>query len=81
MLRKICPIGNSHGILIPKEILEKLRLTTGSQVEVKLNEETGKIIIEPVKPNAEYKTIDIEFAAQVKEFIKQYKPALKALSK
>lgn len=81
MLRKICHIGNSQGVLIPKEILEKLHLTTGSQVEIKLNEETSKIIIEPAKTKTESKAIDPEFAAQVKDFVKLYKPALKALAK
>lgn len=81
MLRKICHIGNSYGVSIPRDILEKLHLTTGTQVEVKLNEEADKIIIEPAETKSAYKIVDIEFAAQIKDFIKRYKPALKALAK
>ncbi len=80
MLRKICQIGNSAGVLIPKEMLAKLRLETGSQVEVKLDEEADNITIEPVGERVEYKGIDPEFAGQVKDFIRLYKPALKALA-
>ena len=81
MLRKICPIGNSQGVSIPKEILEELHLTAGAQVEVKLDKEAKKIIIEPVITKSQTEAIDIEFASQVKGFIKRYKPALKALAK
>ncbi|MBM4056244.1 MAG: AbrB/MazE/SpoVT family DNA-binding domain-containing protein [Planctomycetes bacterium] len=81
MLRKICHIGNSYGVSIPKEILEKLHLTTGTQVEINLDAETNKIIIEPAKIKAGDTIIDPEFASQVKDFIKHYKPALNALAK
>jgi len=30
MLRKICSIGNSYGVSIPKDMLEKLHLTEGA---------------------------------------------------
>ena len=80
MLRKICPIGNSFGVSIPKEILKKLQLKAGSQVEVNLDEETNKIIIDPAIPTSYNEAIDIEFASQVKEFIEHYRPALKSLS-
>ena len=80
MLRKICPIGNSYGISIPKEILNKLHLRAGSQVEVKLDEKTNKIIIEPAATKSPEGAIDVEFATQVKEFIEQYRSALKNLA-
>jgi antitoxin MazE len=81
MLRKICAIGNSYGISIPKDILEKLQLTAGAQVNVKLDEKTKNIIIEPTSRELSYKTIDEEFASQVKDFIKLYKTALRKLAK
>ncbi|HLA47884.1 MAG TPA: AbrB/MazE/SpoVT family DNA-binding domain-containing protein [Nitrospinota bacterium] len=81
MVRKICPIGNSCGVSIPKEILQKLHLTPGDQVEVNLNKEENKIIIEPAISKVRYKAVDVEFAAQVKDFIKRYRPALKSLAK
>ncbi|HAG51625.1 MAG: hypothetical protein A2X87_06435 [Deltaproteobacteria bacterium GWC2_42_51] len=81
MLRKICHIGNSYGVSIPKEIVEKLHLTAGTQVKVEIDEKSNKIVIEPAIPKSRYETIDIEFASQVKDFIKKYKPALKSLAK
>ena len=81
MLRKICTIGNSCGISIPKDIMEKLQLTVGAQVDVKLDEKAGNIIIEPANRDLPYKAIDEKFASQVKDFIRLYKPALKALAK
>ena len=79
MLRKICPIGNSQGISIPKDMLEKLSLEVGSQVDVKLDEKRKKILIEAKTGEPEH-GLDTEFASQVNEFIKRYKPALKALA-
>lgn len=81
MVRKISAIGNSQGVLIPKEMLEKLHLKAGAEVEVKLDEKGNKIIIEPLISKSQYEVIDIEFASQVKEFIEHYRPALKTLAK
>ncbi len=80
MLRKICHIGNSYGITIPKEILEKLHLTAGAQVDVNVDEKTNKIIIKPAIQKSIPSEMDEEFASQVKDFIERYKPALKALA-
>lgn len=79
--RKICHIGNSYGVSIPKEILEKLHLTAGAQVEVTLDEDSNTIVIVPSVERAHYEIIDKEFALQVNDFIERYKPALKALAK
>ncbi len=81
MKRKICAIGNSYGVSIPRDTLNKLHLSPGDLVEVVLNEKTGKIIIEPAEPECNNKTIDIEFAKQVNGFINRYRPALKELAK
>ena len=81
MLRKICTIGNSCGVSIPKEILEKLHFAVGTHVDIKVDEKAKNIIIGPADVKSHYKTIDKEFASQVDDFIKLYKPALKALAK
>jgi len=81
MLRKICHIGNSQGVSLPKEMLEKLHLSVGFDVEVELDEKGKRIIIEPKTARAAYETVDMEFASQVSDFIERYKPALKALAK
>ncbi len=80
MLRKICTIGDSCGVSIPKKILEELHLSVGTPVTIKVDENTKNIIIEPASNKSDHKTIDKEFASQVDDFIKLYKPALKALA-
>ncbi len=81
MHRKICAIGNSRGISIPADVLEKLNLSIGTAVDVKLDEEHSKIVIEPVKKGRHPKGIDKEFVSQVNDFIKKYRPALNELAK
>lgn len=81
MLRKICHIGNSQGVSLPKEILEKLHLSVGLEVDVELDEKGKRIVIEPRPTKVVYEAIDREFASQVSDFIERYKPALKALAK
>lgn len=81
MIRKVCAIGNSRGVSIPVDALEKLHLSVGSQVEVKLDESGSKIVIEPARKKKYPKGIDTEFVSQVNEFIKKYAPALKELAK
>lgn len=80
MRRKICAIGNSRGVSLPIEALEKLKLAVGSEVDVQVDEEHGRIVIEPVKPASYAEGVDEAFAAQVNDFIEQYKPALKKLA-
>lgn len=79
MRRKICAIGNSRGVSLPVEALEKLKLAVGSEVEVQLDEEKGTIVIKPVQ-KAFPEGIDDDFASQVNDFIEQYGPALKKLA-
>lgn len=81
MRRKICTIGNSQGVSIPADVLEKLHLAVGADVEVSLDEELGRIVIEPTKAAVSYpEGVDAGFVAQVNEFIVQYRPALKKLA-
>jgi len=77
MLRKIFKTGNSMVVSLPREILEPLGVSDGSDVSVEL--EDGKIIIRPMKQNVP--GVDEEFARQVAEFIDEYRPALEALAK
>lgn len=80
MRRKICAIGNSRGVSLPVEALEKLKLAVGSEVDVLVDEEHGRIVIEPVRRIEFPEGVDAEFAAQVNDFIECYKPALKKLA-
>jgi putative addiction module antidote len=80
MLRKICTIGNSQGISIPKAILEQLHLKVGAEVEVDLDDKKERIIIAPIISSTFHEKIDKEFASQVNDFIEKYRPALKTLA-
>ena len=81
MQRKVVAIGNSKGVSIPVEILERLELATGSNVNIELDEEHERIVIAPVRKKRKVPGIDKAFAGQVNEFIEKYRPALKELSK
>lgn len=81
MVRKVCTIGNSRGVSIPAEILGKLDLSVGSEVDVRIDEKESRIIVEPVRKKKLPKGVDPEFVAQVNDFIARYEPALKELAK
>jgi putative addiction module antidote len=64
-------IGNSEGVIIPKEILDRLGLKAGDNVEI--NEEAGQLVLKP---------LDDDFARQLEHaeiFMDKYKTALKKL--
>lgn len=81
MHRKVCSIGNSQGVSIPREIINKLNLSVGSEVDITLDESGERIILEPVRKKKYPKGIDRKFVSQVNEFIEKYRPALKELAK
>ncbi len=79
MVSKIFKIGNSLVISLPEDVIEQLGLHEGSEVSVSVEAAEGRLSIELNHPAV----ADIEptFARQLDEFIKQYGPALEALSK
>jgi antitoxin MazE len=79
MLRKVFKTGNSLVISLPREVLEPLGMSDGSDVSVELDRKNGQILIRPTSLAAV--GVDETFAKQVNEFIAEYRPALDALSK
>ena len=79
MVRKIFKTGNSFVISLPRESLQLLGLQEGSEVNVTVDQDEGRIIIERAQPVLA--DIDATFAQQVNDFIEQYRPALEALAK
>jgi putative addiction module antidote len=65
-------IGNSEGIIIPKEMLDGLGVKAGDAMQ--LRAENGRLTIEPV---AEDISEDLEAA---RHFMEKYKNALKKLA-
>jgi antitoxin component of MazEF toxin-antitoxin module len=57
MVRRIRPIGNSHGLIIDKAILDLLNLRDGSSVDVSLAPDGKGILLTPVE------SVDTEKAA------------------
>jgi len=80
MLRKVFKTGNSVVVSLPKDALELLGISDGSNVSVDLDRENRKIIISPAEEPMAEAGVDEEFAQQVAEFIDQYRPALEALA-
>jgi antitoxin component of MazEF toxin-antitoxin module len=80
MLRKVFKAGNSLVVSPPKEMLEPLGISEGTDVSVKLDRSNSEIVIRPAYPIATG-GVDLEFARQVNEFIEQYRPALEALAR
>lgn len=81
MLRKVFKAGNSMVISLPKDALELLGISEGSDVSVDLDRENRQIVISPVEESLAVLGVDETFARQVAEFIEQYRPALEALSR
>ena len=81
MLRKVFKTGNSVVISLPRDALELLGISEGSDVSVDLDREKRHIVISPVEKPLAIAGVDGEFAQQVAEFIEQYRPALEALAK
>ena len=81
MLRKVFKTGNSVVVSLPKDALELLGISEGSNVSVDLDREKKQIVIMPVEEPLAVPGVDEAFARQVAAFIEQYRPALEALAK
>ncbi|MBU2611668.1 MAG: AbrB/MazE/SpoVT family DNA-binding domain-containing protein [Chloroflexi bacterium] len=80
MLRKIFRTGNSIVVSLPKDIVEQLGMSEGTDVSVEFDRPNRQIVIRRVElPIAG--SIEENFARQVAEFINEYRPALEALAK
>jgi putative addiction module antidote len=65
-------IGNSEGVIIPKELLDRMGLKAGDQLEIVAN--NGGLLMQPIEE---------DFSRQVdhaKRFMDKYKVALKKLA-
>jgi antitoxin MazE len=80
MLRKVFKTGNSVVVSLPKEALELLGISEGSNVSIYLDREKRQIILSPVEAPLATAGVDEEFARQVNEFIEQYRTTLEALA-
>mgnify|MGYP001595545894 CR=1 FL=1 len=75
--RKIQRVGNSSGILLPKEWLDQMGLKPGAVVHLQIS--GSKITILPSTRHREVK-VDSKFARQVDDFLERNKALLERLS-
>jgi putative addiction module antidote len=80
MLRKLFKTGNSIVVSLPKDVIESLGVSEGTDVSVELDRENRQIIIRPAEQSIAG-SITETFANQLAEFIEEYRPALEALAK
>ena len=78
MAQTIINIGNSQGVIIPKELLNDNGIKTGDKVTVIGGGNKG-IHIYPAK-DTEIKSVDARYMKMVDEFIEDHKDVLEALA-
>lgn len=81
MEQRLFKTGNSGVISLPKEILDGLGLSEGKNVSLELDRQRRRLILTPVDKPLAIAGVDGEFAWQIDEFIKHYRPALEELAK
>jgi putative addiction module antidote len=81
LIRKAFRAGNSVVVALPKEALELLGISEGSDISIDVDRIKRQIILSQVNESLAVAGIDQEFAHQVSEFIDQYRSALDALAK
>ena len=69
MIQQTIQIGNSIGVIIPKNVLEEKKIKVGDKVEVD---------VKPVKKSAG--GVDARFMKMADEFIEEHKDVLQALA-
>jgi len=80
MEQSVIQIGNSVGVVIPKEVKKKLGLKKGSKVIVGVTQDNkGMVISKP--EGAKSSSITPEFLEWLDAFNKEYGPALQELAK
>lgn len=79
MTQTIINIGNSAGVILPKEVLEKLGIKKGSKVEIEVIDDE-KINISPTGTKKTKPHISPELLAWLDSFNARYKNALQELA-
>lgn len=79
MAQTIINIGNSQGIILPKEILDTLDIKKGDLVEIEIENDAVKIIPKNAKQKTKA-TISPDLLEWLDGFNTRYKTALQELS-
>ncbi len=81
MIRHLFKTGHSIVLSLPKEVLNDLGIKDGESVNLELDHEQHRVIITPVEKPIAIGGVNEEFARQVDEFLREYRPALDELAK
>jgi antitoxin component of MazEF toxin-antitoxin module len=81
MIRHLFKTGHSIVLSLPKEVLNDLGIKDGESVNLELDHEQHRVIITPVEKPITLAGVNEEFARQVDEFLREYRPALDELAK
>ncbi len=79
MTQKLITIGNSRGIIIPKELLDELGFTADEKFAVEADKTTQSLIISK-EGNKKQLTVSPHFFTILEKVNKEYGPALKKLA-
>ncbi len=79
MTQTVINIGNSQGIIFPKEILNKLKISKGDSVNIDL-EDDGRIVISKQGIKKTKANVSPELLMWLDGFNKRYKNALQELA-
>jgi putative addiction module antidote len=80
MLQKIVRIGNSAGLIIPKNLITQMNLGVGDQVDLEFDSDAEMLLLGKQGQVAS-KSADRKFLNVLDEVNEQYGPALKKLAK
>lgn len=69
MIQQTIQVGNSIGIIIPKNVLEEKKIKVGDKIQVE---------VEPIKKTVG--GVDARFMKMADEFIEEHKDVLQALA-
>lgn len=79
MTQTIINIGNSQGIILPKDILNKLNIKKGDVLDIDL-EDDGRVVISKKGLKKTKAKVSPELLVWLDEFNKRYKDALQELA-
>ncbi len=78
MTGKLFRAGSQTVLALPQDVLERLHLAEGVEVNIQVDDATGRLVIQRADATA---SVDDAFAREVRDFIERYRPALSALAK
>ena len=79
MKQKIIKIGNSQGVILPKEALEAAGIKPGSEVYITPQSDSGVLLLSDKKPDENYART-AKFNSSAQKIMSDYKEAWKNLA-